>query len=89
MTTTIVMGIDPFQHHPRSSCCVSPSRPSCVGFAIVSRASPKCGIGLTGQLYNLADDQGEVYNLYGERPDIVARLTKLIETYEKQGHTRY
>jgi arylsulfatase A len=45
--------------------------------------------GVKGQLYNLADDPHELYNLYGVRPDIVARLIKLLDTYKDQGHTRY
>lgn len=32
-----------------------------------------------GQLYNLAEDIGETTNLYEERPEIVARLTDLLE----------
>jgi hypothetical protein len=42
-----------------------------------------------GQLYNLADDPHELYNLYAQRPDIVARLTELLNSQEKCGHSRY
>jgi len=45
--------------------------------------------GVKGQLYNLADDPHEIYNLWAQRPDIVARLTKLLEQYKESGHTRY
>jgi arylsulfatase A len=45
--------------------------------------------GVKGQLYNLANDPHELYNLYAVRPDIVARLTRLLDTYKDQGHTRY
>ncbi len=45
--------------------------------------------GVQGQLYNLADDPHELYNMWAQRPDIVARLTKLLDQYKAQGHTRY
>jgi arylsulfatase A-like enzyme len=34
-----------------------------------------------GQLYNLADDIGETKNLYNERPEIVAQLSALLDSY--------
>ena len=40
-----------------------------------------------GQLYNLADDPGEQHNLYGERPEIVKRLSELLEKYQQQGRS--
>jgi arylsulfatase A-like enzyme len=58
------------------------------GFSAPRRVEPVSG-GITGQLYNLADDPHEIYNLYAARPDIVARLTKLLDEYKEQGHTRY
>ena len=45
--------------------------------------------GVKGQLYNLADDPHELYNQWAARPDIVERLTKLLDTQKAQGHTRY
>lgn len=45
--------------------------------------------GVTGQLYDLKDDPYEVYNLWAARPDIVERLTKLLNQYTVSGHTRY
>jgi len=45
--------------------------------------------GIKGQLYNLADDPHEVYNLWTKRPDIVARLTKMLDADKASGHTRY
>jgi hypothetical protein len=45
--------------------------------------------GVRGQLYNLADDPHELYNLWAQRPEIVARLTKLLGQYKDSGHTRY
>ena len=41
-----------------------------------------------GQLYNLADDFGETINLYAERPDIVERMTALLENYQSRGNSR-
>jgi arylsulfatase A-like enzyme len=45
--------------------------------------------GVKGQLYNLADDPHEPYNLWAQRPEIVQRLTKLLDQYKECGHTRY
>jgi len=41
-----------------------------------------------GQLYNMAEDYRERRNLYLEHPDIVARLTNLLEKYKRQGYSR-
>jgi arylsulfatase A-like enzyme len=41
-----------------------------------------------GQLYNLADDLGETKNLYAEKPEIVARLTALLEKIKTDGRSR-
>lgn len=41
-----------------------------------------------GQLYNLNDDLGETKNLYTENPEIVKRLTKLLESIRTKGHSR-
>ena len=58
------------------------------GFSAPIQIDPVPG-GVAGQLYNLADDPHEIYNLYAARPDIVAHLTKLLDTYKSSGHTRY
>lgn len=58
------------------------------GFSQPTNVDPVPG-GVKGQLYNLADDPHEVYNLYAARPEIVERLTALLEKYKDQGHTRY
>jgi arylsulfatase A len=58
------------------------------GFSAPRNVEPAPG-GITGQLYNLADDPHEIYNLYAARPEIVERLTKLLDEYKDQGHTRY
>jgi arylsulfatase A-like enzyme len=57
------------------------------GFSAPRRVDPAPG-GVKGQLYNLADDPHELYNVYAQHPDIVARLTKLLDQYKDQGHTR-
>lgn len=41
-----------------------------------------------GQLYNLATDPGETTNLYEEHPDVVERLSGLLDRYRQQGHSR-
>jgi len=44
--------------------------------------------GSPGQLYNLADDPYEENDLWDKHPDIVERLTRLLEKYQKQGYSR-
>lgn len=44
--------------------------------------------GPAGQLYDLAEDPGEKHNLYQARPEVVGRLTGLLERYQKQGYSR-
>jgi arylsulfatase A len=41
-----------------------------------------------GQLYNLKDDPSEKVNLWGEQPEIVEQLMKLMESYKLQGYSR-
>jgi len=41
-----------------------------------------------GQLYNLANDPYEHKDLWDKRPDIVKRLSEILEKYKQQGHTR-
>ena len=43
---------------------------------------------LPGQLYDLAADPGETKNLWRDRPEIVERLSALLERYKKQTHSR-
>ena len=40
-----------------------------------------------GQLYNLDDDLGETKNLYNEKPELVARLTALLEKIRNDGRS--
>jgi len=58
------------------------------GFTAPEHVDPAPG-GVQGQLYNLADDPHEFYNLWAQRPDIVNRLTALLDQYKESGHTRY
>jgi arylsulfatase A-like enzyme len=58
------------------------------GFSAPEHVDPAPG-GVQGQLYNLANDPHELYNVYAQHPDIVARLTKLLDGYKDSGHTRY
>ncbi len=57
------------------------------GFSKPKTYKPKPGEP-KGQLYNLEDDFAESRNLWSERPQIVERLTSLLEKYKQQGHTR-
>jgi len=56
------------------------------GFSTPARVEPKPGEPV-GQLYNLADDPGETKNLYADRPEVVKRLTDLLEKARKDGRT--
>jgi len=57
------------------------------GFSSPKSIKPKPGEP-KGQLYNLKEDPKEAKNLWLDRPDIVDQLTKLLEKYKKQGHSR-
>jgi arylsulfatase A-like enzyme len=57
------------------------------GFSQPSRVEPEPG-GPKGQLYNLNDDPGETANRWSEHPDVVARLTKLLQKYNNDGRSR-
>jgi len=41
-----------------------------------------------GQLYNLDKDPAETNNVWSQHPEIVERLTKLLEKYKKEGRSR-
>ena len=56
------------------------------GFTNPRRVKPKPGEP-KGQLYNLAEDPTEKNNLYLEKPEVVARLGKLLEKYRKSGRS--
>jgi arylsulfatase A len=57
------------------------------GFTAPARLDPEPG-GPLGQLYDLAKDPAEADNVYLKHPDVVARLTALLASYQQQGHSR-
>ena len=56
------------------------------GFTPPARVEPTPG-GPAGQLYDLESDPGEEVNLYQQRPEIVARLTALLDRHQSQGYS--
>ncbi len=56
------------------------------GFTKPSQIEPQTG-GPQGQLYDLADDPAETRNLWGERPDIVKRLSDLLNQIRQSGRS--
>lgn len=57
------------------------------GFSKPKTYKPKPGEP-EGQLYNLEEDFAESNNLWNEHPEIVERLTNLLDKYKQQGHSR-
>lgn len=57
------------------------------GFSLPKSYTPKPGEP-KGQLYNMEDDFAETNNLWNEHPEIVTRLTNLLQTYKEQGYSR-
>lgn len=57
------------------------------GFSAPRTVAPASG-GPKGQLYDLSADPGELHNLYQARPDMVDRLSTLLNRYKAQGYTR-
>jgi arylsulfatase A-like enzyme len=57
------------------------------GFSAPRTEKPQPG-GPIGQLYNLTDDPEEQKNLYGEKPEIVAKLKALLQQYKDKGRSR-
>jgi arylsulfatase A-like enzyme len=57
------------------------------GFTAPARVQPTPD-GPKGQLYNLAEDISETNNLYLTNPDVVARLTALLEQCRQRTSTR-
>jgi arylsulfatase A-like enzyme len=57
------------------------------GFSKPKKYKPKPGEP-EGQLYNLEEDLAEANNLWAQRPEIVRRLTNLLDKYKEQGHSR-
>jgi arylsulfatase A len=56
------------------------------GFSDPRTLDPKPGEA-AGQLYNLKDDPGEKNNLWLQKPEVVARLTALLEKYQREGRS--
>ena len=57
------------------------------GFSNPRKLDPNPGEA-AGQLYHIIGDAEEATNLYNERPEIVKRLSALLEKYQKEGHSR-
>jgi arylsulfatase A len=57
------------------------------GFSVPRDIKPKPGEA-KGQLYNLDDDPREQKNLWLEKPEMVARLTALLDRYKREGRSR-
>jgi arylsulfatase A len=57
------------------------------GFSAPRDIKPKPGEA-QGQLYNLDDDPREQHNLWLEKPEMVKRLTALLEKYKREGRSR-
>jgi arylsulfatase A len=57
------------------------------GFSVPQKVEPSPG-GAQGQLYDLAADPAESNSVYLEHPDVVARLTALLDRYRQQGYSR-
>jgi arylsulfatase A len=57
------------------------------GFTNPKTIKPKPGEPI-GQLYDMENDFAETTNLYDRRPEIVERLTNLLEKYREQGYSR-
>jgi arylsulfatase A-like enzyme len=57
------------------------------GFTAPQRRDVEAGAP-PGQLYHLDRDPKETNNLYSEHPDVVDRLSGLLDTYREQGHSR-
>lgn len=54
------------------------------GFSQPRQLDPAVEGGPPGQLYHLEDDPAEAHNVYERHPEVVARLTKLLETLRDQ-----
>jgi arylsulfatase A len=57
------------------------------GFSSPSRVTPAVGEA-TGQLYDLSRDPAEAHNIWGEHPDVVARLQAQLAAIESGSRTR-
>lgn len=57
------------------------------GFSDPKTITPKAGEA-EGELYNLAEDPLEENNLYLNRPDMVRKLTAVLDRYKREGRSR-
>ena len=57
------------------------------GFSEPRRIQPAPGEPL-GQLYDLEKDLAETQNLWSQHPEIVERLTALLDKYKQEGRSR-
>jgi arylsulfatase A-like enzyme len=57
------------------------------GFSEPKVEQPVAG-GPAGQLYNMADDPAETRNLWQDKPDVVERLSAVLEAYGTSGRSR-
>jgi len=57
------------------------------GFTEPRKETPAAD-GPRGQLYNLREDPGELVNVYKHFPQVVERLTALLEKYKSEGRSR-
>jgi arylsulfatase A-like enzyme len=57
------------------------------GFTVPAKVQPKKGEP-AGQLYDFAQDPGEQRNVYADHPDVVQRLTAMLEKARADGRTR-
>ena len=57
------------------------------GFSAPRAIDPIEG-GPRGQLYDLDADPGESVNLWAEHPDVVVRLSALLDRYKRDGRSR-
>jgi hypothetical protein len=57
------------------------------GFSDPRNIAPRPGEA-KGQLYHLGDDPAEEHNLWLEKPDVVKRLTAVLEKYQRDGRSR-
>jgi arylsulfatase A len=57
------------------------------GFSKPRKIDPETG-GPIGQLYNMNADRDEQNNVYSQHPDVVKRMTDLLERYKSAGRSR-
>jgi arylsulfatase A len=70
------------RHGPWKLCLALGSQ----GFSDPKNIEPKKG-GPRGQLYNLANDPAEERNLWSDQPEVVQRLTNLLDQYKRDGRS--